>query len=133
MFKKIIRAIISFLFPKRREKSVEATREVRRIAWCIEGLNVYKRRNPEVRSAKAERFSDAYGFFLRMCDKRQLTCRRCGGYSIVSAALPENAGIVELTDRCGGFDKRVVAEMKIEVPALSPNVSKIKFVSTNKR
>jgi len=133
MFRKIIRAFLSFLSPKKRKKSVEATPEVRRIALCIEELNVYKRRNPEVRSVKAGSFSDAYCFFLRMCDRRQMTYRRCGGYSIVSAALPGNAGIVELTDRCGGFDKRVVAEMKIDVPALSPNVSKIKFVSTNNR
>lgn len=133
MFKKIIRAIKSFFASRRKARQKrKMTKEVQRIAWCVDGLSIYRRRSQEVRSVKAETFCDAYRFFLRMCDCTEIRHQRCGGYSVFFTTLPDGAGTVELTDRCRGFDERVVAEMSISVPALLPQVSKIKFISTNK-
>lgn len=132
--RKFIRAAASlFSHEKRKRNTAEqakVSQEVERVALCISELKPYKRRQPEVRCAKVAGFADAYRFLMRMCDMRQRTFVRRGGYTVFAVALPEAAGVIELTDRCGRFDKRVVAEIAIEVPALHPAVKKIKFIST---
>lgn len=135
MFGKIRKAVVS-LFRRQEEtkEEDEATRHIcRRIDLLTAGLKPYRRRTPAVKRMKVESFTDAYRFLLMLCGKPDFSFHRKGGHLFYMVILPGNAGTLELTDKVRGWDKSVVAILKLHLPACRSEVKEIRFIVNNSK
>ncbi|SEF52957.1 hypothetical protein [Parabacteroides chinchillae] len=88
------------------------------------------KRHPEIRIIKVSSFTDAYLFFLRMCDQRLLETRKAADYLYYSVTFPNGKGYIELSDKVGNIHKNTVAILKVKIPDLKPIFSEIRFITT---
>ncbi len=134
-----VRKLFAFLRPNKLRKTTvpksapaKENGSVCRIRLLVSPLKVYKRRTKEVRCVYVNDFCDAYRFLVRMCDTRLMTSVRRCSHTRYTVVLPADAGRLELTDKCRHSDRRTVAELLVDVPALQDTVNKIIFMSNIK-
>lgn len=135
MLRKIWKAVLSLF---RRQEETKGGDEVteficRRIALLISPLKPYRRRTPEVKRMKVESFTDAYRFLLMLCGKPDFSFHRKGGHLFYMVILPGNAGTLELTDKVCGWDKSVVAILKLDILTCRSEVKEIRFIVNNSK
>lgn len=101
-----------------------------RIESAVIHLPVYKRRDGHIREVHVSGFNDASLFMLGLCSPRYIKYHHGGGHVRYVAELPGNIGRLELTDRIRRTDKRVMAEMSVEIEAIKGEVSRIIFIKS---
>lgn len=150
MFRKIWQTVLSWF--RRRKKpervssatqtptveaveSPEADKEVahalRRILLLTSGLKPYRHSTPSVRRMEVDGFTDAYRFMLRLCGSSDFSMGWKGGHILYTATLSGNAGRLELSDKPCGVNRRVVAVLKLDTPAIE--VKEIRFINKQKQ
>lgn len=98
------------------------------IESAVKDLPVYKRRNRQIRRVYIMEFNDAYLFLLKLCNPRYIKYCHGGGHVRYVTEFPDNVGRLELTDRKRRTDKRVLAEMSVEIDAIKEEVNRIIFI-----
>ena len=84
-------------------------------------------RRTEIRIVYVNNFTEAFLFFLRLCDQRLLDYRQTGDHVDCTAAFPNGEGTLAFTDKVNCRNKAVIAVLKIQITGLQPRLSEIRF------
>lgn len=98
----------------------------RRMCLVLSQLELL-RMKPQVRLLKVENIFDVLRFMLRLCDVEHVDCKMIGGCMLCVVRLPENAGILSLTEKKADNSCRILAILNIDVPLMNPQVEKVIF------
>lgn len=86
------------------------------------------RRHSDIRCIQVNSFSDAYCFFLRLCDQRQIKFRQVAGYVHFELKHSDETVIFDLTDKIGGKPQGTLAVLKINKEETDIPMTEIEFV-----
>lgn len=102
----------------------DTTRRIRLILSQLEPV----RNKPLARSVKVRNLSDVLRFMLKICDVRLMDCKMTGGRLRCRVRLPDNGGMLLLTEK--ELDDRhiTVAVLKIDIPLMEPRINEVKFI-----
>lgn len=90
------------------------------------------RRHPNIRCIQVDGFSEAYCFFLRLCDQRQIVFRRAAGYFHFELKHSDKTVIFDLTDKISGKPQGTLAVLKINKEETDIPMTEIEFVQSKK-
>lgn len=88
----------------------------------------YSSTHPDIRIVSAKNFSDAYRFFIKLCDQRLLRYRQVRGHLFYKIELPDNIGNLELSDKINKKNDRIVAVIRTDITEITPHVKEIRFM-----
>lgn len=91
------------------------------------------RRHPDIRCIQVDSFSQAYCFFLRLCDQRQVVFRRVAGYFHFELKHSDKTVIFDLTDKISGKPQGTLAILKINKEETDIPITEIEFVQSKKK
>lgn len=85
-------------------------------------------RHPDIRRIYVKSFSEAYCFFLRLCDQRQIAVRQAAGSLHYEVQLSDKTVIFDLTDKIHGKAPGTLAVLKINTEETDMPIKEIEFV-----
>lgn len=112
------------LFGKKNGGEPYSLLRIRRMLYCS-GIRHRRGSTPGVWIAKAENFTDACRFMLRLCAPVYIKSIRQAGHIRYKALLPDGSGSILLSDRVGNR-KDTVAVMTFAIRQL-PEIREIRF------
>lgn len=88
----------------------------------------HSRRYPEIRSLPVKNFAEAYRFFIKLCDQRQLVRINVAGSLHYRIQLSDGTIIFDLTDKVSGRQVGTLAVLKINTVKFTGQISEIEFI-----
>lgn len=85
-------------------------------------------RRPDIRRIEVNSFTEAYCFFLRLCDQRQIVFRQAAGYFHYELKYSDKTVIFDLTDKIGGKPQGTLAVLMINEEEIDMPMTEIEFV-----
>lgn len=89
-------------------------------------------RRPDIRCIPVRNFTEAYCFFIRLCDQRSFVFRQAAGILHYEARLSGGTVLFDLTDKIRGKPPGTLAVLKINKAALDTQIAEIEFIQTKK-